>query len=179
MRLGWASVWGIGGTAALLVEAIVRLLPLGLEPLRSGQLSASQGALYFVVVLFFGFAEGYRGFQRAFSPRAAARAVWLDHHGTVLQRALAPLFCMALISATRRRLIVNWALVFGIVALIVLVRQLPPPYRGMIDGGVVVGLSWGTLATLLLFARAARGDGDAFGLELDERSAARAAASPH
>ena len=29
---------------------------------------------------------------------------------------------------------------------VLVVRQLPQPWRGIVDGGVVVGLSWGTLA---------------------------------
>lgn len=167
MRLSLAAIWGVGGIVALLGEAILRLLPLGLAPLLSGELTLQQGALYVVVIAFFGFAEGYRGFQRAFSPRAAARALWLSDHGSTAQKALAPLFCMALLWATRRRLIVNWLLVIGIVALILLVGQVPQPYRGMIDGGVVVGLSWGVVATVAFFVRGLRRGGLDVPLELE------------
>lgn len=166
MKVSWSSIWGIGGVLALLGEAVWRLLPLGLAPLREGSLTGSQAALYAVVVGFFGFAEGYRGFQQAFSPRAAARALWLTDHGSLAQKLLAPMFCMALMWATRRRLIINWLLVFGIVTVIILVREVPAPYRNMIDGGVVVGLSWGIVATIGHFARGAMGRGRLAALEL-------------
>ena len=40
------------------------------------------------------------------------------------------------------------ALDFGIVGLIVLIRKLDQPWRGIVDAGVVVGLGWGLVATL-------------------------------
>lgn len=102
-------------------------------------------------VVFMGFTEGYRGFQQAFSPRFAARARWLREHGTPLTLWLAPLFCMGLFGTTRKRKIVAWALTIGIVILVLIIRLLTQPWRGIIDAGVVVGLSWG-LASLLWFS---------------------------
>jgi hypothetical protein len=71
--------------------------------------------------------------------------------------ALAPFFCMSLFSATRRGLIVAWAVVGGVAALVAGVRMLPQPWRGIVDAGVVAGLAWGTLALVLYFARALAG----------------------
>ena len=48
---------------------------------------------------------------------------------------------------------VTWILTAAIVLLVVLVRQLPMPWRGFVDAGVVVALTWGTLA-ILVFAAA-------------------------
>lgn len=157
-RPSWPSLWGMLGVLALLVEAIVRLFPPAIAPLVDGTLTWPQGLIYLGTVVFFAFAEGYRGFQKAFSPRAAARAVWLDREGApTWLRVLAPLFCMALLHATRRRLIANWILVIGIVILIVLVRMMPQPWRAIVDGGVVVGLSWGAISLLVSYAQQLRG----------------------
>ncbi len=142
------------GVLALLVEAIVRLFPPALAPLVEGTLTLEQALAYLGTVVFFGFVEGYRGFQRAFSPRAAARAVWLDRaDAPAWLKVLAPLFCMALVHATPRRLVTNWLLVTGIVGLILLVRMLPQPWRAIVDGGVVVGLSWGAVSLLVSYAK--------------------------
>lgn len=167
MRPAWPSVWGVFGVLALLVEAILRLAPAALEPLRAGTLTFEHGLAYVGIVVFFGVVEGYRGFQRAFSPRAAARAVWLDRETCPLSwRLLAPLFCMALIVAAPRRLVINWLLVGGIVGLIYLVRLLPSPWRALVDGGVVVGLSWGAVSLLVFYRRALQGNDPGTPLEL-------------
>ena len=154
--LGVAGAWGIAGTLLLLLDAIVRLAPIAAEPLLSG--TAGTGALlaYVGSAVFMGYVEGYRGFQLRFSPRAVARARGLRDAAWWV-RLLAPLCCMGLVYATRRRLIASWGLVVGIVTMIVLIRWLPQPWRGAVDAGVVVGLSWGSLALLADTARAVLG----------------------
>lgn len=150
------ACWGVLGLFATLVEAIVRLTPLALEPLESGM---SPGALtcYVGFSAVNAYTEGYRGFQRAFSPRVAVRVTLLAREPTLLRVVLAPLFLMALVDATRRRLFAGWMLVGGIVALVLVVRGLPQPWRGVIDAGVVVGLVWGTIATAWFVLRAILG----------------------
>jgi hypothetical protein len=59
---------------------------------------------------------------------------------------------MSFFHATRRGLIGAWVVTSLIICAVVLVRQLPQPYRGIIDGGVVVGLGWGVLSILFIFA---------------------------
>jgi hypothetical protein len=149
-------VWGLVGLFGSLVEAVVRLLPLALEPLREG-MTPGPWAAYVGFVLFNTYAEGYRGFQRAFSPRVAVRAVLLFRAPTPLRLWLAPLFLMGLVDATRRRLIANWLLVGIITVLILVLRRTPQPWRGIVDAGVVTGLVWGTLATAWFLLAAARG----------------------
>lgn len=167
MRPSWPSLWGVVGVIALLAEAVVRLFPPALAPLVEGTLTLPEGLAYLGTVIFFGFVEGYRGFQKAFSPRAAARAVWLDRKDAPLWLKLtAPLFCMALVHSTPRRLITNWLLVLGIVGLILLVRMLPQPFRAMVDGGVVVGLTWGGLSLLACYGRQLRQKAAPVSLEL-------------
>lgn len=149
------AAWGVLGVLAILGQAIFRLGALALEPLRDGSvLTGGQIALYIGWTVFNAYAEGYRGFQRAFSPRVVARAVHLGRHPTPLRVLLAPLYCMALFGATRRRLIVAWVMLGGIALLVTLVRQLPQPWRGIVDAGVVVGLLWGVVVIVWLFARA-------------------------
>ncbi|AUX44891.1 hypothetical protein SOCE26_063610 [Sorangium cellulosum] len=147
-------LWGVLGVVIVLVEAIYRLGAtaagiLASQPLTTGQLVLL--AVWTVVIAYF---EGYRGFQQHFSPRVVARALYLAEHRRPLHVALAPLYCMALFHTTRRRLIATWALIAGIVALIVLVRQMSPPYRAIVDAGVAFALAWGTLSILVFLARA-------------------------
>lgn len=136
-------LWGIGGLAFMLGEALLRLAPVAWEPIASAELSPLQWLVYGTWVVFNGYCEGYRGFQRSFSPRAAARAHHVALAGSLLDVLLAPLFCMSLFHASRRGLTVAWLLLVGIVLLVLLVKSLPQPWRGIVDGGVVVGLAWG------------------------------------
>ncbi len=140
------AVWGIVGITALLGNAIVKLTPLALAPFERGELSWWQWVLYGLCIVFMAYSEGYKGFQKAFAPRVAARAAHLHKNPTLLHVLLAPAFCMALFHATRKRLIVSWVLIVMVVLLVLSVSLLPYPYRQIVDAGVVVGLTWGLLS---------------------------------
>ena len=142
-----AACWGILGVLGLVGSAVVRLTPVALDAL-TGPLEPIHYIFVVGWVLFMAYGEGYRGFQRAFSPRVVARASWLRHNPTLLRALLAPAFCMGFFHATRKRLIVSWTLTTVIVLLIIGVKLLPPPWRGLVDAGVVVGLSWGMAAVV-------------------------------
>ncbi len=139
-------VWAIGGVLTLLAQALVRLGPIALEPLRTGALSPSLLVVYCGWVLVNLYLEGYRGFQLRFVPRVIARAQHLASRSdaTLLTVLFAPLFAMAFFGAKRRAVIAAWALTCAIVVAVLLVRALPPPYRGLVDAGVVAGLGYGT-----------------------------------
>jgi hypothetical protein len=155
---GLATVlWSVGGVLALLVQAIVRLLPRALEPILDGSMDAVAALAYLFAIVFMAYSEGYRGFQQRFSPRVAVRVLHLARHPKPLLVLLGPLHAMALIHATRRRLLGSWLLLLGIVGLILLIRLLDQPWRGAIDAGVIVGLSWGAVATIVFLVRALRG----------------------
>jgi len=144
--LGWLVVlWGIGGVLALLMNAIVRLSPIAVEALAM-ELSGAQWMLLGGWVIFMGYAEGWRGFHRRFSPRVVARAFHLGRGRSVGSALLAPAYCMSLFASTRRGKIVAWSLVAGISALVLLVRMTPQPWRGIVDAGVVLGLAVGSLS---------------------------------
>lgn len=157
LRIGWATWWGVLGFAALLIQALCRLAPLAWEPIQSGTLADWHWGLLGVSVAFNAYTEGYRGFQKQAAPRVVARALYLGRGGERWHRLLAPLFCMSLFHTTKKRLVVSWCLYLGIIVLIVLVRQLSQPWRGIVDAGVVIGLGWGLMAVLGFFLRALAG----------------------
>lgn len=147
----WRSIifwWSVLSVVVLLFQSIARLLPRALEPILAQQLSLTQIWIYVGWVIFNFYTEGYRGFQKKFSPRVVQRAAALSQNPRMLQVVLAPMYCMGLIYASRRRLIASWILVAAIVSLVILVRFLEQPWRGIIDGGVVVGLGYGALSIL-------------------------------
>jgi len=142
-----APVWGIGGFVAILVIALYRLIPNTLAAFEF-PFSWWHWAVLIINTLMMAYYEGYKGFQRGYSPRVAARARYLRDHGSTLDRLFAPLFCMAFYAAPRRRIIATWVLTVFITVLIILFQYLPQPIRGVLDAGVVVGLTWGLIATL-------------------------------
>ncbi len=144
-----AALWGIAGICLLLGGAIYRLSAIGLQTFEHS-LSWYHWAALAVSVAFMGFAEGYRGFQQAWSPRVAARILYLSQNASPSRVLLAPLFCMGFFSIVRKRMIVTYCLTLGIIGMVLLVHQLDQPWRGIIDLGVVTGLVWG-LTSLLLF----------------------------
>jgi hypothetical protein len=148
--------WAVLGVVAMLVEPVTRLLPRALEPIQDGSLTPAGVLAYVASILFLAYSEGYRGFQLRFSPRVIVRALAVARRGGWLI-ALAPLMAMGLIHANRRRLIGSWLLLVCIVTLIMLVSLLEQPWRGAVDAGVVVGLSWGTVAILVMMVQALRG----------------------
>ena len=143
------AIWGIAGISLLLGSAIYRLTPLAVDAFSFRFLWYHWLSLV-IVVVFMSYAEGYRGFQQRFSPRVAARAKYLSGHPRTVHVLLAPFFCMGYFYATGKRMITSISLTVGIVVLVLLVRLLPQPWRGVIDAGVVLGLIWG-LVSLWVF----------------------------
>ena len=94
------------------------------------------------------------GFQKSFSPRFAARTKYLLRNTTILQLLLAPLFCMSYFHAPKRRIMATYILTVAIIIFILSFRLLPQPWRGILDAGVVVGLIWGMIASMLLCIKA-------------------------
>jgi hypothetical protein len=148
--------WGLGGVAALLMQALVRLYPRAVEAIAGG-LDPLQWTLLAGWLVFMGYAEGWRGFHRRFAPRVVRRAFELRQQPDALGVLFAPAYCLSLFRSTRRGKIVSWALLLGIAGLVVLVRQMPQPWRGIVDAGVVVGLGLGLASMGYHAVRAARG----------------------
>lgn len=153
-----AAAWGLAGVAALLGSAVFRLTPLAIAAFAQ-----ELGVVHYVGLVaslfFLGYTEGYKAFQKQFSPRVVARARYLANNPTPLRVLLAPMFCMGYFHATRKRLVISWALSLGVVGLILIVSRVPQPWRGIVDAGVVVALTWGLVAMVVYAARALSGHG--------------------
>jgi hypothetical protein len=141
-----AATWGILGVFVILGRAIAKVGVIALEASRGEPFTLAQTAFAVGWVGFMAYSEGYRGFQLRFAPRVVARAAALAREPTLLRSLLAPLFVIGYFAGTRRRLITAWGVTLAIVGVVVVVRDLAQPWRGIVDGGVVVGLGWGTAA---------------------------------
>lgn len=138
--------WGVVGVSALLLRAIIGLSPRAFKAIEGG-LTTWQWTVLIAFALFMLAAEGYRGFQKKFSPRTAARVRHLRDHPTSLRVILAPVFCMGFFHANRKTRLTAMILTLGIIILVLSVTYLcPDPWRGIIDFGVVLGLSWGLVS---------------------------------
>lgn len=151
-----AAAWGVLGVVALLGQALVRLGPRAVEALRM-PLDALQWAVLVAWVAFMAHAEGWRGFHQRFSPRVVARAATLLRPTRAWHGVVAPLYCMSLVHASRRGLIVAWCVSLGIVGLVSVVSTMSQPWRGIVDAGVVAGLGIGTASIVWHAVRAVAG----------------------
>jgi len=145
-----AAAWGVLGVMAIVLFAIVRLVPYVADALVI-DLAVWEWLMLLISVVFMAWSEGYKGFQLKFSPRVAARALHLCRHPTSWRTQLfAPLFCIGYFGASRGVLIGAWVGTTGIVLLILLVHRLDQPWRGILDAGVVAGLSWGLISLIVM-----------------------------
>ena len=111
---------------------------------------------YIVTCLWFAYVEGYKGFQQKFSPLVVKRSFTLipGQNGTSwFHFLLAPLYSMGLMHATKKRKIVSWSVTIGVAGIVAAVKRLPYPWRNIVDAGVVVGLTWGSLSIILKYVK--------------------------
>lgn len=145
-----AAIWGIAGACTILAYAVLRMYGHVVEGFQQPLY-----AMHYIVLvpwlIFMLYSEGYKGFQKGYSPRVAARANYLREHSTWVRAIFAPIFCMGFFDSTKKRKIVIWCLLIGVTLLVILFQFIPQPWRGVLDLGVVVGLSWGILSTLYFF----------------------------
>lgn len=141
----FGAIWGVFGLSIILIRGLFSVLSPALA-LQETSFTWVHWLGLVISVVFMGYAEGYKGFQLKFSPRVAARALYLKANPTVARVIFAPLFCMGFFHATRKRKIIAYAVTTMVVLLIVGVRQLQQPWRGIIDVGVLFGLGWGLIS---------------------------------
>jgi hypothetical protein len=139
------ALWGVAGVLALLGFAVLRLMGRVID-MFGYDLRWYHWLTLLLVVFFMAYTEGYRGFQRAFSPRVAARAKYVYHFPRLLHVLAAPVFCMGYFHIHRRRQIGIFVLTSLIVLIIGLMRFVDQPWQGIVDAGVVVGLTWGIVS---------------------------------
>jgi hypothetical protein len=150
-------LWGLGGTLLVLVQGLGKVGRVAWELADGPAVSPLAWLLTVPWVVFMAYTEGYRGFYLAFSPRAVARAWAIGREPTLARALLAPLICMGLWQATRRRLTVSWGVLVAVIGAVILIRLLPYPVRSLADLGVFIGLGLGALSLALHWARAAAG----------------------
>lgn len=141
-----AVIWALLGFTGLLGAAVFRLAIIAIDS-WSTPLNAVHYLVLITNLVFMAYSEGYRGFQKRFSPRFAQRLLKLKISGNTLQCLLAPLYCMNYFGAARRQLIVTYSLTLMIIVFILTFGYIPQPWRGILDAGVVLGLVWGMVAT--------------------------------
>jgi hypothetical protein len=149
----FGAIWGLGGVYLLIGSAIYRLWVLAFVGL-SYDLRWYHWISLVLIVIFMAYAEGYRGFQKGFSPRVAARAKYLKDKPDLMRSLLAPFFCMGYFHASRKRKIVSISLTIAIIGLVLMVGRVPQPWRGIIDVGVVIGLAWGIISLFIFTVQA-------------------------
>ena len=150
-------LWGILGVCFIVGQAVWNLSPLAIAPFQEQDLSTLQWIMYFAWLIFMGYSEGYRGFQKAFCPRVVRRAWTLTSSSPIHHILFAPLYSMGYFYATRKRQIVSWSVTSAIVGIVLIVKLLPYPYRNIVDGGVVFGLSYGLICLGVYTVKALQG----------------------
>lgn len=149
------AIWAVAGLTALLAWAIVRLASIALGALDH-PFAWYHWAVLGAIVPLMAWSEGVRGFQNRFSPRVVERAMLIRSAPTLARVVFAPLFAAGFFGGTRRDWLRAYFGTVAIVVLVVLIHRLEQPWRGILDAGVVTGLTWGVIATLALSARAWR-----------------------
>ena len=155
-----APLWGVAGVAAMLLNAVRRVVPAALEPFSSSAepLGAALWASYGAVVALMAYVEGYKAFHLKFSPMVVKRAMTLGDAGaSPAHAALAPLYAMGLFHATPKRRNTSWGFLLGVFGIVKLVKKLSYPWRSVVDAGVVAGLTIGAASLLYHYARALAG----------------------
>ena len=114
------------------------------------------GSAYVATCLWFAYVEGYKGFQLKFSPLVVSRSLTLTPlNGTPIHHTLfGPFYSMGLFHASKKRKIVSWSVTIGVAIIVAAVKRLPYPWRNIVDAGVIVGLSWGSLSIAVEWVKA-------------------------
>lgn len=148
-----AATWAIAGVSLLLLNAIFRLSNIAWE-LTDYSLSWYHWVILGLNLIFMAYSEGYKGFQLKFAPRFAARCLYLRRNPRPLHALLAPLFCMGFFHTTRKRKVITFTITLTIIGFIQIAHLLQQPWRGILDAGVVLGLTWGLLSTYYYLQKA-------------------------
>jgi len=143
------KIYSIGGIIAIFSSAIFRLYPHVKEGF-SYQFSTLNWIVMIAYLIIMIVGKGYFALYRSFVPRVINRSKILIAEGKLLDRLLAPLYCMGFFKAPIKRLIISYAMLSFIITFISSASRISQPWRGIIDLGVIVGLSIGIISLLFL-----------------------------
>ena len=131
---------------------------------KSGNLGLQHWIILALIIVFFSYCEGYRGFQMSWSPMLVKRAYqlsvvsipvynWTDiiYIDRFIDLMFSPMLAGGFICGTRRRLMLSWGITIFVFVFVLLMRFMSDdlPWKCFIDIGVVIGLSWGLLFILI------------------------------
>jgi uncharacterized membrane protein YjdF len=142
-------IYSIGGVIFIFSSAIFRLFPHVKEGF-SYSLSNFQWIVLILYLMIMIVGKGYFALHRSFVPRVISRAELLTKKANLLDRLLAPLFCMGFIKAPLKRMIISYTMLFFIILFIISASRIAQPWRGIIDLGVIVGLSLGIVSLIII-----------------------------
>jgi len=150
------ALWGILGISLSLMKSFPRLTPKITEAFNM-EFSPMHWITFIGFTFFMLYFEGYKGFQLKYSPRTAARVKYLRDHPHWLRDIFAPIFCMGYFHANRKTKIKAYAVTFIVILMIIGISYVPQPWRGIMDVGVILGLSYGIVAFWVFSYRALTG----------------------
>ena len=154
----------IGALHGLIVKGPVALYEKRQEWEDNGSLEWWGWLILGLIIVFFAYCEGYRGFQLAWSPMLVKRAYHFSSVSTpiynwttivcidrLIDFILAPLLAAGHICGTIRRLALSWGITIFVISLICSITYIPEdvPWKSFIDIGVVIGLGWGLVFILV------------------------------
>ena len=141
-----AEGWALLGVSFVFLKSAMQLGVRGVVTMLSG-MTTGEWMAFIVITALFVYGEGVRALQMKYMPYVLRRIAQLPGESAVNQ-ILAPLYAFSLIGAERRVLVKAWAGTAAIVAAVIIVRQFSEPWRGIVDFGVAMALTWGLIALL-------------------------------
>jgi hypothetical protein len=151
------GLWGVVQVVSVMANAVKRLVPVALQPFKQNDLDTVHWAMYGAWCVIMAYSEGYKAFQLKFAPMVVSRAFDLVNKPSFFNLVFSGPYAMGMFNAPKKRMIVSWLVMAGVFSLVKIVKYLPYPYRSIVDGGVVVGLSYGTLSIVALACKALLG----------------------
>ena len=148
LRQSLLGSWGILQVVAILGNALKRLIPIALQPFQRQDLLPYQWITLLSWFFFMVYTEGYKAFHLKFSPLVVKRAFKIVDNASFMNILLSGPFSMGLFGATKKRMIISWSISLGVLVLVKLVKELPYPWRSIVDAGVVGGLGVGSLSII-------------------------------
>jgi len=138
------SFFSILTFTSVLLNAVRRLVPIALAPLKAPSSPASPSLIlsYVLSVSFFLYYEAYKGFHKKFVPAYVSRSQTLPSKNILLSFIpVNVLYSGGYICSNKARKAKSYGVTMFVFLAIVVSKRLPPAPRGVVDAGVVAGLT--------------------------------------